>query len=657
MKYDKLCVSCIRSICLDGTNNANSGHPGMALSSAPILYTLYTRHLVSDPSHPKWVNRDRFILSAGHASMLLYTILHLSGFDISKDDLKNFRKLGSKTPGHPEFGRTSGVDNTSGPLGQGIGQAVGVAVAETMLKSMYPEGNKLFDHYTYCLVGDGCLQEGVSQEAIAFAGLNKLNKLIVFYDYNKVTLDGPLSNSSNEDVEARFKACNWNVIRVSDGNDCDLIDQAIIKAKQSKDKPSLIIVDTIIGYGTPSQGTNKCHGAPVGLEQAEEAKKFYGYEYGPFEIPDEVYMVFKQSFANRGELAFKDYRQNYIKYKKDHPEDAKFIENTIENNVSSLLIKDIDSIKIEKGEATRSAFGTILNLFASKLPNLVVGGADIASSTKCVIKEGGTYSPTNLTGKNIDFGVREFLMGCIENGILLHTGLRCITSTFFGFADYMKPAIRMAALSKLPAIYEFSHDSIALGEDGPTHQPIEHLAMLRSIPNLNVIRPCDSKETYAALKLALQETKTPSVIITTRQTVNQVLNTSYKGVKQGGYVVSKEKEKLDFTIIASGSEVGLAIDAQRLLLEDGIDTRVVSMPNLNAFDKLDESLKQKILGGDYNRRIFVEMLSDYGLYRYSKYTLSMTSFGDSATSKDLLTHFGFTPTNLANKIKECIKEN
>ncbi len=657
MKYDNLCVSCIRSLCLDGTNNANSGHPGMALSSAPILYTLYTRHLVSDPSHPNWVNRDRFILSAGHGSMLLYTILHLAGYNVSKDDLKKFRKLGSKTPGHPEVGKTSGVDNTSGPLGQGIGQAVGVAMAETMLQKMYLEGEKLFNHYTYCLCGDGCLQEGVSYEAISFAGLNKLNKLIMFYDYNKITLDGELAATSNEDIELRFKACNWNVIRVKDGNDCDLIDKAIIKAKECLDKPSVIIVDTIIGYGTPSQGTNKCHGAPVGFEQAEVAKKFYGYEYGPFEVPEEVYSVFKSTIVSKGEIAYKDYVETYKEYKKNHENEAKFIESTINNDVSSLININIDDIKIEKDEATRSAFGNILNLFAEKLPNLVVGGADIASSTKSIIKNGGTYSPSNYAGRNIEFGVREFLMACIQNGILLHTGLRCCVSTFFGFSDYMKPAIRMASLSNLPAIYEFSHDSIALGEDGPTHQPIEHLAMLRSIPNLNVIRPCDSKETYSALKIALESTKTPTVLVLTRQNVKQVPFTCYEGVKQGGYVVSKEKEKLDFTIIASGSEVNLALDAQRLLLEDGIDTRVVSMPNLNAFDKLDEEKKKEVLGEDYSKRIFVEMLSSYGLYRYAKYTLAMESFGASAPYKDVVANFGFTPNNLANKIKEYIKEN
>lgn len=658
MKYDNLCVSCLRALSLDGTNNAKSGHPGMALSSAPIVYTLYTRHLNSDPTHPEWVNRDRFILSAGHASILLYSLLHLSGFNVSKDDLKNFRKLNSKTPGHPEVGHTSGVDNTSGPLGQGIGQAVGVALAESILRNSYPEGDKLFNHYTYCLCGDGCLEEGVSQEAISFAGENHLNKLILFYDYNKVTLDGPLSDSSSEDVSLRFKAEGWNVIRVIDGNDCELIDQAIIQAKQSLDKPSVIIVDTIIGYGTPLQGTCKCHGSPVGLENAEKAKEFYKYNYGPFEVPDEVYMVFKSSIYSRGIQAYNLYVKTYKAYKEKYPEQAKQIEGLINNDVSSFLIKDIDSIQFDKDEATRIAFGHALNLFASKLPNLVGGSADVASSTKTKMQDVPTYTYKTPNGRNINFGIREFGMACIQNGLLLHKGLRSYVSTFLVFSDYLKPAIKLAALSKLPAVYIFTHDSIALGEDGPTHQPIEHLAMLRSIPNVNVIRPADSKETFAALKLAFESTSTPTVLILTRQNVRQVPNTNYLGVKNGGYIVSKEIKKLDFTLIASGSEVNLALDAQKILLEKGIDTRVVSMPSLNSFNELEENKKEEVLGGDYSHRIFVEMLSTYGLYRYSKYVMGLDEFGRSAPGKDVTNFFKFTPEELARRVVEAIeKEN
>ncbi|MDD4532735.1 MAG: transketolase, partial [Bacilli bacterium] len=379
MKYDKLCVAAIRSICLDGIDKANSGHPGMALSSAPILYTLFTRHLISDPTHPQWVNRDRFVLSAGHASMLLYTLLHLCGYNVSKQDLKSFRQLGSKTPGHPEYGHTPGVDATAGPLGQGIGQAVGMAVAETMLKAQYPDGDKLFNHYTYCLCGDGCLEEGISQEAISFAGIQKLNKLILFYDFNNVTLDGPLSDSSIDNTAERFDAEGWNVIKVSDGNNCDEIDRAIISAKASKDKPSIIIVPTIIGYGTPLQGTNKVHGSPVGFEGSQKAKEFYHYDYPAFEIPEEVYLTFRSTFNARGIKAFKDYEEMFSKYKDTYKAEAKYLETTIKNDVSSLLLKDTDSIVVEKPEASRQASGHILNVFAKEVKNLVGGSADVAS--------------------------------------------------------------------------------------------------------------------------------------------------------------------------------------------------------------------------------------------------------------------------------------
>lgn len=655
MNFDELSISCLRALSLDGTNNANSGHPGMALSSAPILYTLYTRHFISDPSHPNWVNRDRFILSAGHASILLYSLLHVAGFNISKDDLKNFRKLGSITPGHPEYGRTPGVDNTSGPLGQGIAQAVGVALAEEMLSHIYKDGEKLFNHYTYCLCGDGCLQEGVSYEAASFAGLNKLNKLILFYDYNKITLDGKLDESSIEDTKKRFEAQNWNVLEVYDGNSVTEIDNAIIKAKQEKEKPTIIIVHTIIGYGTPLQNTNKCHGSPVGFENAIKAKEFYKYNYASFEVPDEVYYTFKSTFANRGNLAYNQYLKTVEEYKKDNLEEFKYIEQTINNDVTSLLIKDIENVELPEKEATRIAFGHILNLFAKRLKNLTGGSADVASSTKSTMNDVPFYSPTNKNGRNIYFGIREFAMACIQNGILLHGGLRSYVSTFFVFSDYLKPAVRLASLSKLPAIYVFTHDSIALGEDGPTHQPIEHLAMFRSIPNIDVIRPSDTIETYAAFKLALESLHTPTVLVLTRQNVYQNPNSSYLGVKKGGYIVSKEENYLDFTIIASGSEVNLAIKVQKILLSNGISTRVVSMPSLNRFNKLSTSEQNEILGDNYDKRIFVEMASSYGLYKYAKYVFGIDTFGDSACYKDVVSHFGFTENNLAQKIISILK--
>jgi len=656
MKYDKLCVAAIRSICLDGIDKANSGHPGMALSSAPILYTLFTRHLISDPTHPQWVNRDRFVLSAGHASMLLYTLLHLCGYNVSKQDLKSFRQLGSKTPGHPEYGHTPGVDATAGPLGQGIGQAVGMAVAETMLKAQYPDGDKLFNHYTYCLCGDGCLEEGISQEAISFAGIQKLNKLILFYDFNNVTLDGPLSDSSIDNTAERFDAEGWNVIKVSDGNNCDEIDRAIISAKASKDKPSIIIVPTIIGYGTPLQGTNKVHGSPVGFEGSQKAKEFYHYDYPAFEIPEEVYLTFRSTFNARGIKAFKDYEEMFSKYKDTYKAEAKYLETTIKNDVSSLLLKDTDSIVVEKPEASRQASGHILNVFAKEVKNLVGGSADVASSTKTKMNDESTYGPSNRAGRNMNFGIREFGMATIQNGILLHGGLRTYIGCFLVFSDYLKPAIRLAALSKIPAIYIFTHDSIALGEDGPTHQPVEQLAMLRSIPNVNVIRPCDTCETNAAWKLALESTATPTCLILSRQGLEPVYSTSYQGVKNGGYVVSKERERLDFTIIACGSEVQLALDAQKLLLEDGIDTRVVSLPSMYNFDKLAEDKKKEIFGAPYEKRIAVEMLSSLGWHKYAQNVMSQDEFGASAPGGEVVAHFGFTASNLKNRIEKILKK-
>lgn len=656
MKYDNLCVAAIRSICLDGIDKANSGHPGMALSSAPIMYTLFTRHLVSDPTHPQWVNRDRFVLSAGHASMLLYTMLHLGGYNVTKQDLKSFRQLGSKTPGHPEYGHTSGVDATAGPLGQGIGQAVGMAVAETMLKAQYPEGDKLFDHYTYCLAGDGCLEEGISQEAISFAGAQKLNKLILFYDYNNVTLDGPLSDSSIDDTGERFASAGWNVIKVKDGNDCDEIDRAIISAKNSKEKPSIIIVPTIIGYGTPLQGSNKVHGSPVGFEGSQKAKEFYHYDYPAFEIPEEVYLTFRSTFNARGIKAFKEYEEKFAEYKTSHEDEARYLETTIKNDVSSLLLKDTDSILAEKAEASRQASGHILNVFAKEVKNLVGGSADVASSTKTKLDDEATYSPEDRSGRNMNFGIREFGMAAIQNGMLLHGGLRTYVGGFLVFADYLKPAIRLAAISKLPAIYVLTHDSIALGEDGPTHQPVEQLAMLRSIPNVNVIRPCDTRETNAAWKLALESTETPTCLILSRQALAPVFGTNYQGVKDGGYVISKEREKIDFTIVASGSEVQLAIEAQKLLLEDGIDTRVVSLPSTNSFDHLDSEKKDEIFGAPYEKRIAVEMLSSFGWYKYAKNVMSQNDFGASAPGGEVVAHFGFTPNNLKNKVEELLNK-
>lgn len=653
-KIEELSVDCIRSLAIDTINKAKSGHPGMALDAAPILYTLFTRHLHNDPTHPDWMNRDRFVLSAGHASSLLYVMLHLCEFGTTIEDLKNFRQLNSLTPGHPECDVTKGVDATSGPLGQGIAQAVGMAISETMLQAQYDEGEKVFNHYTYCLCGDGCLEEGISQEAISFAGLQKLNKLILIYDCNNVTLDGPLSNSFNENVLERFSASNWNTIEVKDGNDIEAIDKAIIKAKESKDKPTLIKVNTIIGYGSTNQGTHKVHGAPLGEEDGNHAKSVYGYSLDKFYVPNEVREHFKETFVKPNMRRYEEWQQNFEKYSQKHQSCARTIMSLEHNDVTPYLFDEIPHTEKES-DSTRNESQVILNLLHSLLPNLVGGSADVANSVMTKIKDGIDYTPEHRDGRNINFGIREFTMAAIANGMLLHGGLRTYVGCFLVFSDYMKSAIRMAALSKLPSLYLFSHDSIAVGEDGPTHQPIEQLAMLRSIPNLNVFRPCDANELASCYKLALQETHTPSAIVLSRQKLPNLNTTNFEGTSKGGYVVSKEQVRNDFTIIATGSEVSLALDAQKKLLQQGIDVRVVSMPCTELFDKQSKYYQLQTLGNSYDKCIVVEMLSSFGWHKYARFTMSIDEFGKSAPADDVINYFGYTSDALVSRIKRLVK--
>lgn len=655
MKKTALSIACIRSLVIDITNKANSGHPGMAIGSAPILYTLYTRHMNADPRHPDWINRDRFVLSAGHASSLLYTILHLCDYNIKMDDLMHFRTLKSITPGHPEYGVTDGVDATSGPLGQGIGQAVGLALAETSLKHLYPMGEKIINHYTYCLVGDGCLEEGVSQEAISFAGAQKLNRLIVIYDSNNVTLDGNLALSSVDNVKMRFEASAWNVITVNDGNDVEKIDLAIIKAKASKDKPTLIIVKTIIGQGSKNAGTNKVHGSPLGEEDGEIAKKSYGYNYSPFLVPKEVYDDFHDSFVKRSKNVYDEWLKKYNLFKKTYPSDATKFESLMHNDCASYVYDEIPFYDEDFKEATRITSGTILNLLHDRIPTLIGGSADVASSTKTKMKNESDFSVGHREGRNINFGIREFAMGCIQNGILLHGGMRTYAGCFLVFSDYLKPAIRIAAISHLPAVYVFTHDSIALGEDGATHQPIEHLAMLRSIPNVEVYRPCDAREVAVAYHNAFKQNNHPICIILTRQTVPLIPGSDSSDAFKGGYIISKELgDEPRLTLIATGSEVSLAIEAQKELRKSNIDVRVVSMLSMERFFAQDPLYVQKTLNVNYERRIMIEMLSSYGLHKLAPHVMSVDSFGLSAPGKDVVNYFKFTKEELIKRIKEIL---
>lgn len=655
-KNQKLSVAALRSTVIDGINLANSGHPGASLGLAPILYILYRDFIVANPFKPNWINRDRVVLSCGHASMLLYTILHLCGYDISIDDLKSFRKLDSKTPGHPEVGVTEGIDANSGPLGMGIAEAVGLAVAESMLGAQY--STSIFKHYTYCICGDGCLEEGISQEAITFAGLNKLNRLILLYDANDVTLDGPLAQSDNNDVRMRFEAVNWNVILVKDGNDLKEIHNAISKAQKESEKPTLIIFKTVIGYGSKNEGTCKVHGAPLGEEDGEFAKASYGYNYPPFEIPQEVYDDFKETFILRANQKYEKWNNYFEQYKSTNPLKFKVLEESLSNNFDNI----IDNLQFDeslfKSDATRNASNALLNFYHENLPFLVGGSADVASSVKTKLKNGTDYTNATKHGTNINWGIREFLMVAASNGILLHGGLKTYLGSFMVFSDYARSAIRMASLMQIPQIFLFSHDSLAVGEDGPTHQPIEHLLSLRAIPNLNVIRPCDYKETYGAYKVALKSKKIPTVIVLSRQKLELQSNSLSDGdFNKGAYIISKaKKDKPQLTLIATGSEVELAIKVQNELIVEGIDVDVVSMPSFNAFDKQDQKYKDSVLRCNRENTISIEMASTLGWYKYSANPIGIDTFGKSGKDKDLIAKFGFTPDEITKKILSIIKK-
>ena len=655
-EIDALSIATIRSLCIDEINKANSGHPGMALGSAPILYTLFTNHLVADPKDPEWLNRDRFVLSAGHASSLIYAILHLCGYGLNIDDLKNFRQVGSLTPGHPEYHWTKGVDATSGPLGQGIAQAVGMAMAEASIEANYKDGHKLMNHYTYCLCGDGCLQEGISQEAISLAGHQKLNKLILFYDANQVTLDGALDLSFSESVKNRFIASEWNVIEVQDGNDVDAIDEAIKQAKRSKDKPTMILIHTIIGYGSNKQGTSKVHGSPLGVEDGKHAKvDVYHFDHEDFYVPEEVYKHFEKTFVARGIEAHKKYDEEFAQFSKKHQAEAKRFNELGKLDLSNYVPEELPDFVPGSMTSTRVASGKALNDYMLSIPMLVGGSADVAGSVMTKLNGGIDFSKEHREGHNINWGIREFAMAAAQNGMLLHGGLRTYVGCFAVFSDYMKPAIRMAALSHLPSIYLFSHDSIAVGEDGPTHQPIEQLAMLRSIPNVRVIRPADERETYAAWKQALKSVSTPTCLILSRQNLPLLENSSDEGLSKGAYIVSKEKEKAELLLIATGSEVSLAIEAQNKLAEKNIDVRVISMPSWELFEEQDEQYKNEILSLPYEKRVSVEMLSTFGWNKWAKHNMGIDSFGASGPAKEVIKKFNFTSDRLVELCENILR--
>ena len=650
-KIDQLAVSAIRCLLLDEITKANSGHPGMALDIAPAMYALFKYHLVADPKNPKWINRDRFILSSGHNSALLYAMLHVAGYDVTIDDLKQFRQLNSRTPGHPEVGLTAGVDATAGPLGQGIGQAVGMAMAEEKIRASYPEGERLMNHYTYCLCGDGCLEEGISQEAISLAGHLKLNKLILIYDENTSTLDGPTSNSMTEDEKKRFEAAEWNVLEVEDGNDIEAINLALSAAKKSS-KPTMILVHTVIGYGSQNAGSHKTHGSPLKADDVKATKAAFGYSYPEFSVPEEVYQELRDSFAARGEKAFKAYKKEILAYAEDHLQAFQDFNNAFARNIDGY---DLISPELKESEATRNASERFLHRLVEAVPFTFGGSADVASSVKTAIPGDPGFSFEHRDAKNINFGIREFAMAAIQNGILLHGGLIPYIGSFLVFADYFKNAIRMACLEQVPAIYLLSHDSIAVGEDGPTHEPIEQLAMLRTIPGMDVIRPADDREMFGAWKLALASKDHPTALILTRQNLPLEEGSSEEAVAQGGYVISKAKTQAEWQIIASGSEVSLAIAVQKDFSEKGISIEVVSMPSTNRFDRLNKEEKQKVLSLPRSKRIAIEMAAGDTWYKYADHVISLDEYGRSGPADAVMAYFGFTPEEVAKKVEAIVK--
>ncbi len=661
MNIEEMSVNAIRVLSADAIQKANSGHPGLPLGTAPIAYELFSKHMNYNPQNPEWINRDRFVLSGGHGSMLLYSLFHLFGIgNLSLDEVKNFRQFGSLTPGHPEYGHTVGVEATTGPLGQGMAMAVGMAMAEAHLASVFnKEGYPVVDHYTYVLGGDGCMMEGISSECFSLAGTLGLSKLIVFYDSNNISIEGSTDIAFTEDVVTRFKAFGFQTIEVEDGNDLCAIGKAIEEAKADKTRPSLIKVNTLIGYGCPAkQGKASAHGEPLGVDNVAALKENIGWPCkGDFEVPQEVYDHYKELSANMAKAEDK-WNELFAAYVEKYPEMKELWDNYFDGyDMSDLFNSDEYWAKGDKAEATRNTSGTILNMIKKAMPNLIGGSADLAPSNKTNLKDAGDFSKDNYAGSNLHFGVREQAMAAIGNGLMLHGGLKAFVATFFVFSDYVKPMARLTALMQLPLTYVFTHDSIGVGEDGPTHEPIEQLAAFRSLPGFTVFRPCDRTETAAAWMYAVENECGPTGLVLTRQNLPQMEGSSKDALK-GGYVIAdSQKEVPDAIIIASGSEVSLAVNAKEELKKDGIDVRVVSMPSMELFDKQSAEYKESVLPNAVRKRVAVEALSDFGWYKYvglDGKVIAMEGFGASGPAATLFEHFGFTVDNVVKTVKEVI---
>ncbi len=663
----QIAVNTLRTLAIDAIEQAESGHPGMPLGAAPMAYQLWTRHMKHNPVNPNWFNRDRFVLSAGHGSMLLYALLHLSGYELSMEDLKQFRQWQSRTPGHPEYGHTKGIDATTGPLGQGIAMAVGMAMAERHLASMFNrEGYPVIAHRTYSLCGDGDLMEGVAAEAASLAGHLKLGRLIVLYDSNDISLDGALNQSFSENVAQRFAAYGWQVLRVEDGNDLAALDAALASAEAEDARPSLIEVKTVIGYGAPKKaGTSAAHGSPLGTEEAAGAKQAYAWqETQPFTVPAGIYEHFETAVKERGCQAEEEWRALLVRYHAAYPELGSRLAQAMSGKLPENWQAALPVFAQGASLATRSASGEIINALAQALPCLFGGSADLAGSNKTTIKGGGDFSAQQPTGRNIWFGVREFAMGAALNGLALHGGLSVFGATFFVFADYLRPAIRLAALMKLSVTYVFTHDSIAVGEDGPTHEPIEQLASLRAMPNLHVIRPADANETAAAWRIALQASATPTALVLSRQDLPVLPATdklAKEGVVRGAYLLSPGKGgSLRGLILASGSEVSLALEAQAKLAEEHIYVSVISFPCWSLFEKQGREYKDSVLLPQISARLALEMGASMGWERYvgeRGRVLGIDAFGASAPGEELIRRYGFHVKNVVERMKQLLAEN
>lgn len=661
-KIDELAIKTIRIISAEAVQKANSGHPGLPMGSAPMAYTLWAKHLKHNPGNASWMDRDRFVLSAGHGSMLLYSLLNLFGYDLTMEDIKGFRQFGSRTPGHPEYGHTNGVETTTGPLGQGIGNAVGMAMAETHLAAKFNrEGYNIIDHHTYALAGDGCLMEGISSEACSLAGTLKLGKLIVLYDSNKITIEGSTDLAFTEDTGKRYEAYGWQVLRVEDGNDVSAVNLALTQAKEEKTKPSLIIVKTLIGYGSPNkQGKASAHGEALGAEELEATKAFYKWTNEPFEVPEEIKNLTFQ-LKEEGSEREKQWQDKVNHYQKAYPDLFEEFKNWFsEVDYSERLIGDSEFWKFEKPMATREASGLLINRLAAIMPNLIGGSADLAPSTKTNMKNGGDFSVENRTGANLHFGVREHAMSAIGSGIQLHGGLRVFVSTFFVFTDYMKAGMRLSAIMKLPVTYVLTHDSIGVGEDGPTHEPVEHLAGLRSMPGMTVFRPADAKETAVGWYLAVTKNDGPVSLILTRQTL-PLYNETGMGALRGAYILkdfSEEQVMPDIILMASGSEVQLIMEAASLLNQEGIKARVVSIPSFELFQKQDDSYKEAVFPSAVQARVAVEAGTSFGWHYFTGLkgkVIGLDHYGASGKAESLFEAFGFTVENVVATSKETLK--